>query len=260
MLKISVVDGEGTERCSGSGEQLAMFDLRYAPFEPGDVIVLESSEVPIELEVKFDLSLSASTVYLTEREFRFPIPFDDARDPFGIEAFGGDCHWGYARVLDARERGNFRNLALNSHDLEGVTGMYPHAVTNSGATNSRFLARNAIDGVFQSCHHGRWPYQSWGINGRDDAWLRVEFGRPVEAEQVVLFLRADFPHDAWWDRADLVCSDGYKQALVLEKTGGPQAFDIGRRRIDWVQLENLHKVDDPSPWPALSQLMVLGRL
>lgn len=259
-LTLSLVGADGTARGSSAGEGLVMLDTRYAEYRPGDVLVLEADEPGCELEVMLDESLPPSVVYLEDGRLELPVPFDEARDPYGIQAFSGDCHWGYARVLDPRERTNWRNLALNSHDLEGRTGVYPHASTNSGATNPRFLARNAIDGTFQTIHHGRWPYESWGINGREDAWLRVDFGRPVHAEEVVVCLRADFPHDSWWERAQITCSDGFGLTLRLKKTGMPQRFDLGGRDIEWICLSDLVRADDPSPWPALSQLMVMGTL
>lgn len=259
-LHICVASGGGSIRSEGAGDDLAMIDLRYADFAEGDCIVVESDKAPAEVEVCLDPYLRPSVVWLDAGRLVFPVPFGVAREPYGQPAFEGETHWGYVRLLDGRERGNWRNLALNSHDLEGVAGVFPHASTNSGATNVRFLARNAIDGVFQSCHHGRWPYGSWGINGREDAWLQVDFGRPVHACELVLFLRADFPHDAWWERARVTCSDGYDVEVSLEKTGGPQRFDLGGRDIEWLRLSDLKKADDPSPWPALSQLMVMGRL
>lgn len=259
-LHVRVISDDGKVRASGSGDGLAMFDLRYTAFDEGDHIVVESDEAPAEVEVCLDPYLTSSVVWLADGRMDFPVPFGVAREPYGQPAFEGETHWGYVRLLDARERGNWRNLALNSHDLEGAEGAFPHASTNSGATNVRFLARNAIDGVFQSRHHGRWPYESWGINGRDDAWLQVDFGRAVHACELVLFLRADFPHDAWWERARVTCSDGYEAEVSLKRTGAPQAFDIGGRDIEWLRLSDLRKADDPSPWPALSQLMVMGHL
>lgn len=259
-IRLKHLNAEGDVLNEAVAESLCMLDKRYCAYEPGDRIVLSCSPAPCELEVMLDESLLPSVVYLPDGHFELPIPFGDARDPYGLQAFTGDCHFGYARALDPRERASWRNLALNSHDLEGATGIYPHASTNSGATNPRFFARNAIDGTFQSCHHGRWPYESWGINGRDDAWLHVDFGRPVHAEEAIVFLRADFPHDCWWERAKLTCSDGHEQTIDLVKTGMPQRFDLGGRTIEWMRLSDLIRADDPSPWPGLSQLAVMGTL
>ena len=62
-----------------------------------------------------------------------------------------------------------------------------------------FAARNAIDGVTANLSHGKWPYESWGINQQDDAQMTLDFGRPVDIDKIVLYTRADFPHDNWWE-------------------------------------------------------------
>lgn len=258
-ITIRLQDASGNTVSGASSPSLAMLDVRYRAYQPGDVLVVECPS-DRDIELMLDKSLTPSIVRIPTGHMEFPIPFEVAREPYGQEAFSGDCHWAYARIIDPREEKNWRNLALNSHDLESTNQSYPHALTNSGATNPRFLARNAIDGIFQTCHHGRFPYESWGINGRDDAWLRVEFGRPVRAETVVLFLRADFPHDTWWKSARITCSDGFEQTIELYKTGMPQEFRIGPRLVEWVCLSNLEKADDPAEWPALSQIVVMGRL
>lgn len=260
QITLRCVDANGNVIASNSDPSFCQLDIRYRPFEPGDRLELLCDETDIELEITLDYSLTPSIVYLASGRHVFPIPFGDDRDPYGQAAFDGDCHWAYARLLDEGERANYRNLACNSCDLESQTACFPHASTNSGATNNRFLARNAIDGIFQTCHHGRWPYESWGINGHDDAILKVDFGRPVLAEELILFLRADFPHDTWWKQATLTCSDGFSKELGLSKTGAPQRFALGRHTIEWVTLSDLVQVEDVPGWPALSQIMVMGRL
>ncbi len=258
-ITIRLQDASGNTVSGASSPSLAMLDVRYRAYQPGDVLVVECPS-DRDIELMLDKSLTPSIVRIPTGHMEFPIPFEVAREPYGQEAFSGDCHWAYARTIDPREEKNWRNLALNSHDLESTNQSYPHALTNRGATTPRVLARNAIDGIFQTCHHGRFPYESWGINGRDDTWLRVEFGRPVRAETVVLFLRADFPHDTWWKSARITCSDGFEQTIELYKTGMPQEFRIGPRLVEWVCLSNLEKADDPAEWPALSQIVVMGRL
>ena len=244
IITVKLQDALGNTVSEASSPLLAMLDVRYRAYQPGDKLVVECSP-DRDIELMLDEALAPSVVRVPTSHMEFPIPFEAAREPYGQEAFAGDYHWSYA---------------LNSHDLEGTDQSYPHALTNSGATNPRFLARNAIDGIFQTCHHGRFPYESWGINGRDDAWLCVEFGRPVRADTVVLFLRADFPHDTWWKSARITCSDGFEQTVALHKTGMPQEFRIGPRLVEWVCLSNLEKADNPAEWPALSQIMVMGTL
>lgn len=254
------VNASGETLNESVSEGLCMLDKRYCAYQPGDRIILECSQAPCELEVSLDESLAPSIVYLPSGRMEFPIPQGALCDGYPQQAFSGDCHFGWARELTQRDRTNWRNLALNTHDLENVDSVFPHATTNSGAENPRFWARNAIDGTFQSCHHGRWPYESWGINGRDDAWLQVDFGHTVHAEEAVLFLRADFPHDTWWEKVTLTCSDGFETTETMSKTGMPQRIDLGGRDIEWIRLSRLIRANEPSEWPALSQLMVMGTL
>ena len=74
----------------------------------------------------------------------------------------------------------------------------PHATANVETRNeSGFAARNVIDGEHIACGHGEWPFGSWGIGARTDARLTLDFGREVEIDALTLYLRADFPHDAY---------------------------------------------------------------
>ena len=122
-----------------------------------------------------------------------------------------------------------------------------------------FAAKNAIDGLVANSGHGEWPYTSWGINRDPNAAWRLDFGRPVVLDEAVVYLRADFPHDAWWREATLRFSDGSRLTLPLEKTGAGQPFPFAPRQAEWVVLDTLIKADDPSPFPALTQLELWGR-
>lgn len=257
-IALEVIAADDSRLFAGRGTDLVQFDLMTLPFRSGDRIAITCDEDEAELEVLLDPSLGSSRIFLTSGRFEFPIPFDKRRRAYPPAAFIGNRIWGYARVLDPRERSNYRNLSLNAYDLPDASAVFPHASSNSGAVDDRFLARNAIDGVTQTCLHGEWPYGSWGINCRDDAWLRVDFGRTVEACELRLFNRADFPHDSWWESAELVTSDGEVRSLKLCKTGDAQIFDLGGKHIEWLRLQQLHRGDD-GQFPALSQLQVWGR-
>ena len=108
-------------------------------------------------------------------------------------------------------------------------------------------------------YHGEWPYTSWGINRDPNAAWRLDFGRRVMIDEAVLYLRADFPHDAWWRQATLHFSDGSQIRLDLEKTDAGQRFQFPERQTEWVVLDQLIKAEDPSPFPALTQLELWGR-
>ncbi len=122
-----------------------------------------------------------------------------------------------------------------------------------------FAARNAIDGVLANESHGAWPYESWGINRQDDAEMTLDFGRPVDFDKIALYTRADFPHDNWWVKAKLSFSDGTEEIVEMEKSVKPHLFSLERKNITWVKISDLIKADDPSPFPALTQIEVYGK-
>ena len=153
----------------------------------------------------------------------------------------------------------YRNLAENVNDQHGDVNCYPHASANVETRGEAvFAAKNAIDGVTANHDHGKWPFASWGINQRDDAEIKLEFGREISTDRIVLHIRADFPHDNWWVKGTVEFSDGSSMVLDLEKTDGAQEFTFSEKKISWLVLKDLIKADDPSPFPALTQIEVFG--
>ena len=67
-----------------------------------------------------------------------------------------------------------------------------------------------------------------------------------------------FTATASWE-ARLRFPAGSGLTLPLEKTGSGQRFPFPARRIEWAVLESLVKAEDPSPFPALTQLELWGR-
>lgn len=227
-------------------------------YAPGDKLVVRCDECPVHLVMKLDVSLAESHVLMTEGVFEFPIPLGDAQKAYGKGwAFADERHFASVRVEDPREAEGWRNLSLNSCDHNGSCGLYPHVTSNIEMDNPQFIARNAIDGVIETSSHGSWPHESWGVAGRSDAWLKVDFGEPVIADELRLYLRADFPHDTCWESAQLELSDGCVLDLALEKTGNRQVFDLGDKNVSWVKLKQLIKRDEDG-FPGLSQIEVWG--
>ena len=125
---------------------------------------------------------------------------------------------------------------------------------------SYFAARNTIDGVHIANSHGAWPYGSWGIGARTDAELTLDFGRPVEIDRIVLYLRADFPHDAWWTSGTVTLDDGYSLTFPLKGEDGAQTLSLGSvHTVRMLRLHSLVKCDMPSTFAALRQIEVYGR-
>ena len=258
MIKLKVLNQAGhTLAASTTGEAVT---LVYAGrYQPGDWIVLESDAEELFCTIQLEDSMPPATVYLPSGSLQFHIPSEDDRSNYSPKSFTGPVHLLQARVLEKTELSQRCNLALNPYDRHDSVGFFPHARANIETRNEAvFAARNAIDGVFVNNSHGEWPYQSWGINRDPKAELRLDFGRMVTVDEIRLTLRADFPHDSWWEEAAVEFSDGSREMLRLKKEGTPQSFPIAPRKIEWLILKDLKKAPDISPFPALTQIEVYG--
>ena len=80
----------------------------------------------------------------------------------------------------------------------------------------------------------------------------------MTVDELRLTLRADFPHDSWWTQATVEFDDGTREVLELAKTPAPQSFAIAPRTVHSLKLFELKKADDPSPFPALTQIEAWG--
>jgi hypothetical protein len=256
-LEIQSADGTVLAKNSDSGQVYLVYEKAY---ESGDAIFLRSTEENLYLVIQLDDAMNPAFVYLAGKEYRFEIPFGDKRISYSPKSFVGEFHVLTARVASPEEMSAYKNLAKNEYDQHGNITSYPHASANVETRGEAvFAARNAINGNAVNYSHGKWPFESWGINQREDAEITVSFGRNVEIDKVVLTLRADFPHDNYWQRVTLTFSDGSKHYAQLVKTYKPQTIQFERRNVDWVTLCELVKSAYPSPFPALSQFEVFGR-
>lgn len=257
VLSLKVLDRNENTVCVKSGEDFV--DLVCArTYEEGDKIVLESSEKNIHLHWQVDDALGSSFVYITDN-VTYDIPFGEKRISYSPKVFMGDKHYLFAQTARKDEVEAYRNLALNPADQHKDVSCFPHATANVETRGeSVFAAKNAIDGVRANLSHGEWPYQSWGINMQDDAVMKVDFGRKIRTDKVVLYTRSDFPHDNWWKKITLKFSDGSSQDFSLEKSSLPHILTFPEKEIVWVELCNLIKAEDPSHFPALSQIEVYG--
>lgn len=227
-------------------------------YAEGDVIVFEPEEEGFYW-IQLDEALGRALLYVTGT-FEYPVPFNDKRVSYSPKTFQGSRHYMQIRRARETEVENHRNLALNPYDHHGNRTLFPHAHANVETRGEAvFAARNAIDGITENRSHGEWPYASWGINMQDDAAITIDFGRPVDADSILLYTRADFPHDNWWREVTFVFSDGSQKTLEMEKSRDPHELIMDRKTISWVRMEKLMKADDPSPFPALTQIEIYGR-
>lgn len=257
-LCLKIYDKEGKMIAVRHGEdEVSLMCARE--YQEGDRFGLEISEPNVFVWLQFDDALGKSLVYLTGN-VDYTIPFGEKRINLSPKVFSGKKHLLYARKARDYEIAAYRNLAVNVNDQHGEVNCYPHASANVETRGeSVFAAKNAIDGVVINDSHGEWPYESWGINRREDASLRVDFGRTVEADRIVLYTRADFPHDNWWTEATFQFSDGSSITFPMEKSELPHELTFEKKRISWVEIGELKKAPGPSPFPALTQIEVYGR-
>lgn len=253
VLRICHADGT----VAAEGENVLYYAEEYTS---GDAIVLQVP-APGYYVIRLDDAMGEEFVWMNGDRFVLEIPFAEGRISYSPRAFAGTDHYLTARPAREEEITTPRNLVRNVYDCHGNAACYPHAYANVETRGeSVFAARNAIDGVVYPWSHGHYPFQSWGINRDPKACWTLEFGRRVKADTLVLTTRADFPHDAWWTSVRLTLSDGTTRILPLEKAedGHGQRFALHGAEITGLTLDELKKADDPSPFPALTQVEVFG--
>ncbi len=255
-IKVIRDNGEVKARASGDRQAILAWTGEYAK---GDAIVLEGLEENCFYWWKADDTIEEALVYVTDSRVIWPIPVYEKKANRSPLSFLGTRHYLCIRRAE-KEAGEYRNVVLNPADEHDLKGVYPHASANVETRGeSVFAAQNAIDGYRASCSHGEWPYQSWGINRRADAALTIELGAPARIDRIDVYLRADFPHDSWWEEIPVTFSDGSEEILRTQKpTGEGQSFPIAGRTISWLRLHDLKKHEDESPFPALTQIEVYG--
>ncbi|MDO5407355.1 MAG: carbohydrate-binding protein [Eubacteriales bacterium] len=260
MVSISVKDLNNEIKASGQGGNFLNFAWE-GTYQEGDQILLHVDDVDTFYVIRIDDTMDEALVYVTKQDIVYTVPFEEKKTSYNQKSFTGERHYLTIRKAEEYEVYAYRNLAKNVMDQHGEPGVYPHASANVETRGEAvFAARNAIDGVLANESHGNWPYESWGINRQDDAEITLEFGKPVDVDRIVLYTRADFPHDNWWVKGTLRFSDGTTEVVEMEKSYAPHVFEIAKKNITWVKLGELIKADDPSPFPALTQIEVYGNV
>lgn len=258
-VAITIKNSTGSVLAEASGKERATL-VYNGEYSQGDVIELDAKE-KTHLLIQLDDTLAPALVYFSGVCYRFCVPFGEKRIPYNPKSFTGNVHVLMARLLYSAEVYAYRNLALNSHDTADNKSCFPHAFANIETRGEAvFAARNAIDGNTANRGHGQWPYGSWGINRDPNAKLSLDFGRNVTVDKIVLVTRADFPHDNYWKKGDVVFSDGSSMTVNMARSAEHHTFAFAPKTISSLTLENLvQDTRDPSPFPALSQLEVYGQ-
>lgn len=257
-LELRILNHKGDTLAENINDEEVALVYRKA-YSEGDRIVITCSQKNRYLIVQVDDALGEALLYVNRNEIIYHIPYGEKKNSYSPKAFLGELHYIWAREATAEEIAQYKNLALNVMDQHEAIGFFPHVTANVETRGEAvFAARNAIDGVRENHSHGEWPYQSWGINCQDDAKLRLDFGRSVTINKILLFTRADFPHDNWWKEVTIVFSDNSSIVWELEKSDKAHVLSIEDKTIKWLEICNLKKSSDPSPFPALTQIEVYG--
>lgn len=253
-VAVQRVDGHILSEVSGANElNLTVMDT----YQKGDKILVTGCEEKY-IWLTLDQALGESMVYVTG-PICYMIPMGDDKLSFPPSAFTGRIHNIHVRNAERYEIQSYYNLALNVNDQHENQFSYPHVSANVETRGEAvFAARNAIDGMTANHAHGIWPYSSWGINQNPDAELFIDFGRKVEANEIIIYLRADFPHDSWWTNLTILFSNGKSMEISLDKTDQAQHFVFPETEMTSLTIKNLQKAKDDSPFPALTQVKVMG--
>lgn len=256
-MLLRVEDRKGSVLLEESGEE--RITMVYSPgYHKGDKIVFCCNK-PGYYELQLEDTMPPAILYVKERAV-FPIPFGmRERMCYNPRSFRGKHHLLQVKTVGADGLRIRRNLAYNPYDRKDTTGIWPHASASAETRGEPlFAARNAIDGICANHGHFPYPYQSWGINGDPEAELLIEFGNPVVIDTLCITLRADFPHDSYWEKGTVVFSDGSNRELAFERTDKPQKFSMEGKRSSSLVLKNLIKANEKAKFPALTQLEVWG--
>lgn len=256
MITIEVRNASGAVIAATGYETEALLCVDRV-YQPGDRVAIAGAR---HLCLQMDQAMPAGEAYLPAGKMTWTVPAGEHRLAYAPHIFEAERHVISARAMTAAEVLSRRDLARNPADLRGDTDFFPHCTANVETRNEAcFCARNVIDGMRCNTFHGEWPFESWGIGAREDAWCRLDLGREAEIDGMALTLRADFPHDAYWTEGHAVLSDGTDVLFPLKKTGDRQLISLGRHTVRWIRLERLRKSDDPSAFPALTAWEVYGR-
>lgn len=256
-MELIVRDGAGKILACTEHPTEALLSLDHEWTE-GDCVEIVAPK-GAHLWLRMDAAVPEGEVFCPGGHMLWHVPWGERRLAYAPSAFASPRKILLARIMEDAELSMTRDIARNPLDLRGETDFYPHCTANVETRNeSVFAARNVIDGLRYNTFHGEWPFESWGIGAREDAWCNLDFGREVVVQRMALTLRADFPHDAYWVSGHVVDSTGRDTAFDLARTGERQWIDLGGRALRWLRLERLVKSDDPSAFPALRAWEVYG--
>lgn len=259
MIHIKVLSQSGKTVFEKSGNN-AVTAVYCGEYQDGDRIRIDTDESDF-IAVSLDDTVGENTVYAPGRIFTFDIPLSTLGFCYEQNAFLGNEHTLTARTPSDDELYSQRIISKNAYDMHGVSGVYPHAYANYVTRDdANFFERNAINGVIRTDGHSGYPFSNWAGGARDDLKFWIDFGTEVEIDKLVFHLRADYPHDSYWNSIDAVFDDGTKCTAGFEKTGEGQELVLSEPIITKkLHLTNFKQPTAPLSWAGLSQIEVCGK-
>lgn len=212
------------------------------------------------LKISFDESQAESIVYVPDHRLVYEFPYGNALKAYDSESWEKDNHRIVVSEVTEEDAYAVRNIALNSVDSVENKCSFPHAQASFVTRNEPvFEAKNAIDGMKENRGHGAYPYHSWSAGAKLDMEYMLDFGRKVSVEKIVFYLRADFPHDTYWDSLKVVFSDDSTVRAEFEQTEKGQVLEFAEPKVtDKIKLCDFTQPTNPPSWAALSQIEVMG--
>ena len=258
MICVEIIDKNGAVLYSQKG--MSIDCIYQGEYKEGDKILVKKRDTDF-LMVQLDETLAESIIYLPTSSFEFEIPFGNLMQGYDSKAFLGDSHRIIVKEPEDDQLYSVFNISQNSHDRRGQKRYFPHAYANLVTREDVcFFERNAIDGICDNEGHGAYPFHSWAGGAREDLEYYIDFGREIEVEKIVFYLRADFPHDTFWKNIDIEFSDGQKVTADFEGTKDGQEVVLPEGiKTKTVHLTNFKQVSFPLSWAALSQVQVYGK-
>jgi hypothetical protein len=212
------------------------------------------------MQLKIGENLPKALVYsLPSKHSYINIPeFQKASN--GPIEFGGENVEINLNAVSKADLIKYRNLAFNPYDWQqDEVSFFPHIESNSECRGQyMFCARNVINGLTKNDQHSAWEDRSWGPEQIEDPWIDIDFGRLVEIDKVVIYIRADFAHDGFWQSATLAFDDGSEENIKLQKTANAQTFTFSKRKVKSLRITNLAQLK-PLKWCALTEVEVWGK-
>lgn len=256
-MKLQIVNKNKEVLFTHTGEAISC--TYHSEYQAGDKIVISSLNTEF-LKLSLDPALAETIVYVPRSTFEYEIPFGPLKTIYPPEAFAGNEHLITVSEAGEEEAYGKRNIVLNPYDVRGKKNYFPHVYANLVTRDEVcFYERNAIDGICHNESHGTFPYHSWAGGAREDLEYYIDFGTEVMVEEIVFFLRADFPHDTYWKCLDVEFSDKTRARADFQKTAEGQSLVLDEpKQTRTLHLTNFKQAEYPFSWAALSQIEVYG--